>query len=157
MKLNKRRARTKKAWHQARMLVYKGPKACAYKHWMPQRKLAIVKGNMEMKWHPASKAREAMELIKQQQIDPGIGWKIQIVMDPLAPPPKAPEPPPPEIIDNPSPKVQFVLNQDWKWVEDWEWDQKPTSYNKELNETCAGCLKKTCLKKKDLAKAIELA
>ena len=37
------------ARRQARMLVYKGTKDCAYKHWMPKRKLAIVKGNMEMK------------------------------------------------------------------------------------------------------------
>ena len=126
VKLNKRRERTKKARHQGRMLVYKGPKACAHKHWMPQWKLAIVKGNMEMKWHPAAKAREAAKLIKEQQIDPGLGWKVQIVMDPSAPPPKAPEPPPPDIINNLSPQVQFLLNQDWKWVEDWELDQKPT-------------------------------
>ena len=44
------------------ILVYKGPKACVYnKHWMPKRKLTIVKGNMEMKWYPSLKAREAAE------------------------------------------------------------------------------------------------
>ena len=65
------------------MLVYEGPKACASKHWMPNWKLAIVKGNIKMKWHPATKAREVVELTKQQKIDPVVGWKIQIVMDTL--------------------------------------------------------------------------
>ena len=111
VKLNRRRARIKKARHLARLLVYKRPKACAYEHWMPKRKLTIVKGNMERKWHPAAKAREAEKLIKG--INPGLGWKIQIVMDTSVDPPEAPEPPPPEIIDDTSPKVQFVMNQDW--------------------------------------------
>ena len=78
---------------------------------MPKCKLAIIKGNMERKWHPAAKAREAAELIKGT--DHGIGWKMQIVMDRSAPfPTTAPGPSPPEIIDNASPQVQFVINQD---------------------------------------------
>ena len=158
-KFNQRKAKTMKTRHQAWMLVYKGPNARTYKHCEPHRKLAIVKGNMEMKWHPASKAqKKALEAIKEQQMNPGLGWKIQIVTDTSLPPPKAPKPPPLEIIDDPLPQAQFVSKQDWKWIVNWEWHhKKPTPYNKELNETCAGCLKKTCLKKKDLEKAIELA
>ena len=78
-------------------------------------------------------------------------------MDTSAPPPKALEPPPREITDDLSPQVQFVMNQDWEWIVDWEWHRKLTPYNKGLNDTCAGCLKKTYLKKKDLVKAIEHA
>eukprot|EP00531_Pseudo-nitzschia_arenysensis_P015478 CAMPEP_0116115800 /NCGR_PEP_ID=MMETSP0329-20121206/698_1 /TAXON_ID=697910 /ORGANISM="Pseudo-nitzschia arenysensis, Strain B593" /LENGTH=351 /DNA_ID=CAMNT_0003609253 /DNA_START=870 /DNA_END=1925 /DNA_ORIENTATION=+ len=48
---------------------------------------------MMMKWHPADKAREAQRKIAAFGIDPGIGYKIQVVMDESVDPPPMPRTP----------------------------------------------------------------
>ena len=102
-----------------------------------------------MKWHSAAKAKEAAKTTKG--INPGIGsWNRSI------PPPQAKNPPHPDVLSDLSPQVQFILNQYWKRIEDWGGNNKLTQIHKELNETCARYEKKTCPKKRDLSKAIEL-
>jgi len=69
--------------HAARVLKF-GSSSRANQAWMKKMK-------QTMKWHPADKAREAERAI--QNIDPGLGYKIQIVVDDSATPPPMPRTP----------------------------------------------------------------
>eukprot|EP00536_Pseudo-nitzschia_multiseries_P016989 jgi/Psemu1/48829/gm1.48829_g len=47
----------------------------------------LNKGHIYLKWHLATKVQSAQELVKQ--IDPGYGWKIEVLRYPIANPPSS--------------------------------------------------------------------
>eukprot|EP00536_Pseudo-nitzschia_multiseries_P010990 jgi/Psemu1/27558/gm1.27558_g len=58
---------------------------------MVTRSNKLNKGHLCLKWHSATKAQSAQELVKR--IDPGYGWKIEVVRDATAnSPPSSPTP-----------------------------------------------------------------
>eukprot|EP00536_Pseudo-nitzschia_multiseries_P010109 jgi/Psemu1/25002/gm1.25002_g len=59
---------------------------------MIKRSNKLNKGHICLKWHSATKAQSAQEeLVKR--IDPGYGWKIEVVRDPTENPPPSPPTP----------------------------------------------------------------
>eukprot|EP00536_Pseudo-nitzschia_multiseries_P011110 jgi/Psemu1/27914/gm1.27914_g len=58
---------------------------------MVTRSNKLNKGHLCLKWHSATKAQRAQHLVKS--MDPGYGWKIEVVRDPTAKPPALPPTP----------------------------------------------------------------
>eukprot|EP00536_Pseudo-nitzschia_multiseries_P018120 jgi/Psemu1/54206/gm1.54206_g len=64
----------------------------------------LNKGHICLKWHSATKVQIAQELVKR--INPGYGWKIEVVRDPTANPP--PSPPTPEKIGEAASSIPLI-------------------------------------------------
>eukprot|EP00536_Pseudo-nitzschia_multiseries_P001992 jgi/Psemu1/4655/gm1.4655_g len=77
---------------------------------MVKRSNKLNKGYICLKWHLATKAQRAQEVVKQ--IDPGYGWKIKAVRDPTANQP--PSPPAPEKIEG----ADLLNTLDWPTASD---------------------------------------
>ena len=136
------------ARHVARALVWEGRKAAKKRRFrMKTATAGIAKGGRPMKWHSASKARKAVQAVKD--IDPGIGWKIQVVRDKTAKPPPIPPTPPPigddDGADDESTGCSFTLPV--------QYESQATVLSKENWFTCLGCEKTTCPHKKRMAVA----
>ena len=137
----------KSARHVARVLVMEGSDAAKKKFKMDTAVSGIKMGNRYMKWHSARKARAAVEAVKS--IDPGIGWKIQVVRDVTANPPPIPEEtkvPPINITKDPP------TNDDKPLLE-----SEATLLSHENWKVCQGCLSNKCPYKKRIAVAVNLA
>eukprot|EP00536_Pseudo-nitzschia_multiseries_P016481 jgi/Psemu1/46348/gm1.46348_g len=78
---------------------------------MVKRSNKVNKGHICLKWHTATLAQSAQELVKR--IDPGYGWKIGVVRDPTANPP--PSPPTPEKIG----EADILNSLDWLVTPGW--------------------------------------
>ena len=114
---------------------------------MDRARAGIAKGGRSMKWHSASKARKAAAAVKD--IDPGIGWKIQVVRDDKAAPPPIPPTPPPiggPNDDDESTGCSFTLLVTY--------ESQATVLSKENWWTCLGCERTTCQHKKRMAVAV---
>eukprot|EP00536_Pseudo-nitzschia_multiseries_P008882 jgi/Psemu1/21714/gm1.21714_g len=72
---------------------------------MVTRSNKLNKGHICLKWHLATKAQSAQELVKR--IDPGYRWKIEVVRDPTAN--QAPSHPTPEKIE----EADLLNTLDW--------------------------------------------
>eukprot|EP00536_Pseudo-nitzschia_multiseries_P017785 jgi/Psemu1/52549/gm1.52549_g len=72
---------------------------------MVMRSNKLNKVHICLKWHLATKTRSAQELVKR--IDPGYGWKIEVMRDPTTNPP--PSPPTPEKIG----EADLLNTLDW--------------------------------------------
>ena len=110
----------------------------------------IAKGGRPMKWHSVSKARKAVQAVKD--IDPGLGWKIQVVRDDKAAPP--PIPPTPPSLGTPLGDADDKSSTGRSFILSVNYESQATVLSKENWFTCLGCEKTTCPHKKRLAVAV---